>query len=229
MFSVARSKIGGLNPQQQKYVDAIVSGVSEKEAREIAEYKTSPKSDSITKAIKGLPVGEWSSAAKDYAFRLAIERISGKPLAEGFETWVMQRGRELEPEARAEHEIQSGVIVDRVGFIATDDRLFGASADGFIGDDDGAEYKCFIDPCKLRAFYIDEDASSVIDQVMGCLWITGRKRWHLGLYCPALREIGKHLWLKTFERDEEYIELLERDLVEFSGLVSDYEIKLREI
>ena len=49
--------------------------------------------------------GQFTEAAKDYAFRLAIERISGKPLDEGFETWQMKRGHELEPAARLAHEI----------------------------------------------------------------------------------------------------------------------------
>uniref|UniRef100_A0AAU8GT84 Transcriptional regulator SutA RNAP-binding domain-containing protein n=1 Tax=Pseudomonas phage PACT201 TaxID=3230130 RepID=A0AAU8GT84_9VIRU len=25
-----------------------------------------------------------------------------------------------------------------------------------------------------------------MDQVQGCMWITGRKFWHVGMYCPAL-------------------------------------------
>ena len=43
----------------------------------------------------GKNAGGFKEDAKDYAFRLAIERISGKPLDEGFETWQMKRGHEL--------------------------------------------------------------------------------------------------------------------------------------
>ncbi|BCD83631.1 hypothetical protein PSm6_00380 [Pseudomonas solani] len=227
MFHVARARVNGLTDQQAKYVNAILAGEDEQTAREAAGYKATPKAEAVFKAIAGHPVGEPSMAALDYAFRLAVERISGQPLDEGFETWQMKRGRELEHKARAEHEIEMCVSVQTCGFVTTDDCRFGCSADGLIGDDEGAEYKAFLAPEKIRAFHIDNDASGIMDQVQGCMWITGRKRWHIGMYCPALEPVGKQLWLKTFERDEAYIEQLEQDLWQFKLLVDQYEAKLR--
>lgn len=179
------------------------------------------------KLKSGPKKGQSTEKARDYAFRLAIERISGEPLDEGFETWQMKRGHELEPQARMEHEMTTGLIVHHAGFVTTDDGMFGASADGLIDPDGGSEYKCFIAPDKLRAFHIDGDISTVIDQVQGGMWITGRKWWHIGLYCPALESIGKQLWWKEFERDEEYIGELESDLLEFKAMVDEYEDMLR--
>ncbi len=173
---------------------------------------------------KGHPTDD----ALDYGFKIAIVRISGQPLVEGFETWQMKRGHELEPQARMEHEMQTGLIVQRAGFVMTDDGAFGASADGLIGEDGGCEYKCFVAPEKLRAFHIDNDASGIFDQVQGCMWITGRKYWHIGMYCPALEPIGRQLWWREFKRDEAYIEQLEEDLWRFKLLVDEYEAKLRE-
>ena len=227
MFSTIRAKVNGLDEKQKKYVGAILAGRTEASAREIAGYKAAPKAEAVQKAIDGEKVGEWSTVAQDYAFRLAIERISGEPLDEGFETWSMRRGHELEPEARREHEIQSGLVVQRAGFVLTNDDAFGASADGLIDPDEGSEYKCFIDPAKLRAFWIDNDPSSVMEQAQGCMWITGRKRWHICLYCPALEAVGKQLWWRVFERDDNFIEQMEIDLLEFKGLVDQYEQKLR--
>lgn len=171
--------------------------------------------------------GQPTAAALDYAFSLAIERIAGEPLDNGFETWAMRRGHELEPEARMEHEMKTGLVVQEAGFVTTDDRAFGCSADGLVGDDGGAEYKCFVDPSKLRSFHIDNDASDVFDQVQGCMWITGRKWWHIGLYCPALRPVGRQLWHREFPRDDNYIESLEADMWRFKLLVDDYERQLR--
>ena len=119
--------------------------------------------------------GDFTDAAKNYAFRLAIERISGKPLDEGFETWQMRRGHELEPEARSMHEAMAGVLVDRAGFVVTDDGWFGASADGLIDADGGCEYKCLISPESLIDVLLLEDLSKYMDQIQGCMWITGRK------------------------------------------------------
>lgn len=176
----------------------------------------------------GANKGDFASATKDYAFRLAIERISGQPLDEGFETWAMKRGHDLEPQARMEHEMQTGLVVTRAGFVLTDDRLFGASADGLIGEDGGSEYKCLISPETLRDVLIDQDFSSYIDQVQGCIWLTGSKWWDFCLYCPALEPIGRQLWMRRVERDDDYIERLESDLMEFADLVRSNEMALRK-
>ena len=227
MFSTVRAKVNGLDEKQSAYVNAILAGHTEAKAREIAGYKAAPKAEVVQRAIDGEKVGEWSDAAKNYAFRLAVERIAGEPLDEGFQTWAMRRGHELEPEARRELEAQKGFLVEVAGFVTTDDGAFGASADGFVGLDAGTELKCFLAPEKLRAFWFDNDAASVMDQMQGGMWISGKKRWHFGLYCPALRPVGKQLWSHTYERDDDYIEAMELDLIEFKGLVDGYEQKLR--
>lgn len=175
----------------------------------------------------GAKRGDFSAAARDYAFRLAVERISGQPLDEGYETFAMRRGHELEPEARKAHEIEAGVIVERAGFVLTDDKVFGASADGLIGDHGGSEYKCLIDAARLRTVLIDEDLAEFADQVQGCMWITGRRWWHFALYCPALAPIGRELWWREWRRDDDYIEAMEGELLEFKALVDMTEQRLR--
>lgn len=180
------------------------------------------------KLKSGANKGDYSEAAKDYAFRVAVERISGAPLDEGFETWQMRRGHELEEACRVAHESEVGMLVDLAGFVLTDDRKFGASADGLIDDDGGCEYKCFIAPEKLRSIIVGGDLSDVMDQIQGCLWITAREWWHFCLYCPALDPAGKALTLHHVKRDENYIESMEQDLIAFERLVTEYEAILRE-
>lgn len=171
--------------------------------------------------------GDFTEAAKNYAFRLAVEKISGIPLDEGFTTWQMKRGNELEPEARRRHEEEAGVIVERAGFILTADDAFGASADGLIGDDKGSEYKCLVSPEGLRDVLLNDDISEFIDQVQGCMWISGRKAWHFGLYCPALASIGADFTWREVARDDDYIEALEQDLIQFKQLSDGYYSKLK--
>lgn len=172
--------------------------------------------------------GDFTEAAKNYAFRVAVERIAGNPLDEGFETWQMKRGHELEPAARAAHEAVSGEVVFRAGFVVTDCGRFGASADGLIGEDAGSEYKCLVSPEGLRDVLLDDDITKYIDQIQGCMWITGRRRWHYAMYCPALESIGKELYWRVVERDDDYIEAMEADLIEFMRLVDRYEFTLRK-
>jgi len=176
----------------------------------------------------GKDKGKPTQAARDYAFRLAIERISGDPLDEGFQTYQMRRGNELEPAARELHGFAYGLDIDHAGFVLTADRRFGASADGLIGDDGGSEYKCFVSPEKLRPILLENDTSSVVDQVQGCMWITGRSWWHFALYCPALEPIGRELTVIPMERDDEHIEAMEADLLAFDRLVQEYEDTLRQ-
>lgn len=180
------------------------------------------------KLKSGPSKGEFAAAAGDYAFRLAVERISGQPLDEGFETWAMRRGHELEPAARLEHELAIGVVVQPAGFVTTDDNLFGASADGLIGEDGGAEYKCLVDPSRLRRVLMTGDISEFMDQIQGGMWITGRRYWDFCLYCPALERIGLQLWHRRVDRDDSYIDQMEMDLIAFERLVSENERALRE-
>ena len=227
MFVIARQKVGQLTEQQAAYVNAIQLGSDQKSAMVIAGYKAKPTSSTIERALAGERVGDFSDVAKKYAFALAIERINGQPLDEVFETYAMKRGHELEPMARAENERQAAVSVDPAGFILTDDSVFGCSADGLIGEYSGAEYKCFIDPERLYRFHIENDASEVFDQAQGCMWITGRTSWHIGMYCPALKKVGRQLWWREFKRDDNYINAMESELMEFKSLVDSLEQQLQ--
>lgn len=174
--------------------------------------------------------GEMSEAAKNYAFQLAIERISGSPLNEGFETWQMKRGQRLEPEARDHHMQDIGRRVKTVGLVLTDDRKFGASADGAIDGDPlgpgGAEYKCLVSPLELRKLYTENDYMKFYDQVMGGMWITGKHWWDFCVYCPPMRAANKHFLRWRIRRDDDYIDAMSLDLIAFDNLVEEYRTKL---
>lgn len=222
-----RHKVNGLTKQQASYVAALRGGATVEEAMLTAGYKKEPTSDVVARALAGEKVGEWSDTAKNYAFRMAIERISGEPLYEEFSgNFFTKRGQQLEPVARMMHEARYGILVEEVGFVVTDDRKFGASADGWIEGDGGAEYKCYLEPDKLRRILLDGDTSDVIDQCQGNMAITGRKFWHFGLYCPALDICGKALTVIVVNRDDNYIEEMWADLLELDALVDYYKSRL---
>jgi hypothetical protein len=230
MFSTIRAKVGMPNEQQQKFIDAACANGNTdfREAARIAGYKSVPTAACITKALSGEKVGEWSDAAKNYAFRLACERIGNAPLDETFETWAMRRGRELEEECRKRHEQDISMFVDLAGFVKTEDGKFGCSADSLIEPDGGAEYKCFYAPDKVRPIITGDDWGDIMDQVQGCMWITGRKWWDMCLYFPALASVEKDFTRKRIMRDDNYIESLEQDLMEFESLVSEWQTLLQQ-
>jgi len=183
----------------------------------------------IRRRLKSGPnKGDYTSAARDYAFRVAIERISGRPLEEDYTPWQAKRGMELESDARSLHAFTVGLDVEPTGLVRTDDDVFGASADGLIGDDGGAEYKCLLDVAKIRNIIFASDVSDYMDQIQGGMWITGRLWWHFCLYVPQLKDCKRDLTIHEVKRDDDYIEAMERDLVEFSSVVDRYEAMLRE-
>lgn len=219
MFKVARAKTGMLDERQAAFVKLVLEGTAEKVAAAAAGFKAPPSAECVQKALRGEPVGDRPEAAKNYAFGLAIERISGQPLQDDkFETYAMRRGHELEPLARRAHE-RLGIMVRRCGFITTADGRLGASTDGLIGDNGSSEYKCLVSPEGLRAILLDNDLSEFVDQLQGGLLVSEREWMHFGLYCPALEEIGQDLTLRLVRRDEAYITALRKDLYEFDGLV----------
>lgn len=184
----------------------------------------------LTRASGDKKAGDMTDKARTYAFRVAFERISGKPMDDdGLETWQMRRGTNLEPAARREHEIQRGVVVQRAGIVKTPDGKFGGSADGLIGTDGGSEYKCLVSPEGLRDVLLLNNYDEFLDQVHGCMWVTGRKWWHLCFYCPHLEAINYPLHVIEVKRDDDYIELLERDLLQFEKVVCSNEDRLRHL
>lgn len=229
MFTESRKITGGLNDQQLAFANAIKAGKDDKEAMALAGYKSKPKAAAIDAHIRGEKVGDFSQTAKDYAFKLAVERISGEPLEDPqFTPWQAKRGSELEPVARLLYEERKGVLVEETGLALTEDQEFGASLDGLVDDDGSVEIKCFLAPAKLAPIILHNDIADCMDQVQGGMWITGRKWADFILYCPALECIDKHLTIIRFERDEDYITELEKDLHEFNLYVKSIEEQLRK-
>ena len=183
-------------------------------------------SNFITARSKLKKDGKPTEAALNYAFRVAVESMSGYPLDEGFETWQMRRGRDLEDEARTRYELETGNEVQQCSFIATDCGFYGASADGLIETTKGLEIKCLVSPEKIRDAILNYDISPWIDQVQGGMWITEREEWAFVIYCPALAGVNREITIWNVQRDDAYIAHLKNDLDVFSDLVAEYREKL---
>lgn len=229
-FSVARSMVDGLTEQQAAYVNARKALKSEAEAMLQAGYKTKPTSGAIAKALAGDVVGRPSDAALKYAQLLAIERISGEPQDDVFQTWAMRRGQELEPQARELYQARTGYIVDEAGVVLTPDRWFGYSTDGEVyGQPGGVEIKCPAAAEKVAGVWLDPEPviAEYQDQIDGGMWLMGWQWIDLVVYTPWLASVGRELFIKRIHRDEARIEALERDLARFIRIVNDYEKRLR--
>lgn len=180
------------------------------------------------KPAKGEARGKPSAKCIGYAAQVAVERIAGRPIDKVFQNWQMREGQEQEPHARNAYDVETGNVVQEIGSIVTDDDLFLYSPDGLIGDDGLLEIKTLLSGDVILRVIGDGDLSEYMDQCMGGLWITGRKWIDLVLWAPALEPIGRALTIHRIERDDDAIEALEADLIEFSVMVQEAERKLRE-
>lgn len=81
-----------------------------------------------------------SAQQNKYAHELIAERVIMEPLTDMTSQW-MDRGGQLEGEARLSYEFLKTTIVKQVGFVKTDDESRGCSPDGLVDDDGMIEIK----------------------------------------------------------------------------------------
>lgn len=219
----ARDRSDGLTEQQRVYVTARLSGQTEAAAMAAAKYKKAPTAEAVALAISGELRKEWSEEAKAYAMDLAREREGGKA-PEKFVTKAMRTGTEQEPVAREQFEVIDGYLVQQAGFAYTEDRRFGCSVDGLLGDAGIWECKTMVSSQTLFRAMVYGDISDYRDQCLFELWLLRRKFVKLSLWCPDLQKLHTiHI-----DRDEAEMQALEDDLLAFDSLVLQYRNDLRK-
>lgn len=86
--------------------------------------------------------GQPSKSMKEYAKKLAQDMYAGKPVDAWEGNKYTERGHEIEEQALAAYEFRTELEVTKVGFCTDDHQRYGASPDGFVGDDGLVEAKC---------------------------------------------------------------------------------------
>jgi hypothetical protein len=159
--------------------------------------------------------GIWSASADAYINQLVAERLTGER-EEVFQSHHMLRGTELEPDARDLYSLISDAEVTEVGFCLHDTLSAGCSPDGLIGEDGGLEIKCAAPSTHVEYLRGGVLPSKYKQQVMGCLWITGREWWDFVSYHPTMKPL-----IVRVERDEEYIAALEKCVTKAVNLIEE--------
>lgn len=152
--------------------------------------------------------GEPSKSAEKYMFKLAGEKVSGVA-EESYQNASMQRGCELEDEARQLYQIMNDCVVDQVGFCISDEG-YGCSPDGFVGDDGMIEIKCPSISTHVKYLIDGKLPSDYFQQVHGQLLVTGRKYCDFVSHYPGL----KPLIVRVYP-DTEFIARLQNELKKF--------------
>lgn len=170
-----------------------------------------------------LKSGAPSKKCIDYALDVAREREGGEAM-QAFVSGAMRLGTEQEPYARAVYERKTGSLVEEAGFITTPDRLFGVSVDGLVGQDGIIEIKTMVSSDTLFTAFVEGDISAYVDQCNGAMWLLGRQWIDLVLWVYDLERMK----IIRIERDDDAIEALEADLMEFERMVTKHQIALRD-
>lgn len=129
--------------------------------------------------------GAPSKKCTDYARDVAREREGGEPMAV-FVNGAMRLGTEQEEPARDTYQLKTKNFVEEAGFITTQDRLFGVSVDGLVGDDGIIEIKTMVSSDTLFTAFVEGDISAYVDQCNGAMWLLGRKWIDLVLWVHDL-------------------------------------------
>jgi hypothetical protein len=164
--------------------------------------------------------------AKDYALRIALERINGFKAEFGFSNDHMERGHEQEPVARMLYENEYFAEVLNGGFFDCGD--YGDSPDGLIGDDGVIEIKSVIAKTHYATMMRGSFDPAYKWQLVGHLDCTNRDWVDFTSYCSDFPK-EKQLIVYRSDRDDfkEELKMLEERRFEFLKLVNEVEQKIR--
>ena len=160
----------------------------------------------------------FGNPAKDYAKRVAIEGITKAPV-ETFKNEWMERGNELEHEARQLYEKETFNVVAAGGFVESG--CYGASSDGLVGEDGMIEIKSVKYNTHFARLEKGGMDKSYEWQMRGQMWLYDRAWCDFVSYCPEF-PVGKQLYIFRVERDDELEEVMKGRLEEFLGLLETY-------
>lgn len=138
----------------------------------------------LAKVQKGEAAGR-----RNLRIQLVLERLTGVPQEDGFQSKDMARGNEMEAEAFAAYEALTGNLTRRAGFLAHPELMAGCSVDGEIGNFAGiVELKVPKSATHLGYLRSKQVPDDYLKQVQHCLWITGAAWCDFVSYDPRFPE-----------------------------------------
>ena len=164
--------------------------------------------DRIITPVKGLQARQ----SKPYMRRLNAEWIAGEQLEdEEYRNRWMERGQDLEDAAVLAYETLADLETSPGSYwtIEIGGGRAGCSPDRLIGDDGILEIKAPLLSTQVTGA-LDGVEIAHVCQLQGLLWVTGRRYLDLFSFHPMLV-----LPAKRIQRDEEFIEKLEKAVKEF--------------
>jgi putative phage-type endonuclease len=193
-------------------------------AARLGKATASRISDVIAKPRSGNGI---SASRANYEAQLVCERLTGER-AEEFSNKQMDRGIELEPQARAAYEFQTDNEVKEVGFIDHPRILMtGASPDGLIADDGITQIKCRNQAKHMAYLLYGKLSKAENTQIQWEMACTGREWCDFVNFHPGFPP-EMQLFIKLVPRDAGLIKEMEREVQRFLDEVAGKVAKLTE-
>jgi putative phage-type endonuclease len=161
-----------------------------------------------------------------YKIKVVLERITGKTAIDGYTDKNMERGIDLEGEARNNYEVETGNKVVEVGFI---DHpiipMYGVSPDGLVGDDGMCEIKVVQSNVMLDYIYDREIPTNYQKQMQSQMGTADRQWNDFVAFSP---DMPHHLQLLVIrlERDNAVIQEQEVDVMAF---LKEVEVQVQQL
>ena len=159
------------------------------------------------------PRGGEPKGRRTYMLKLIGEILTGEPMY-NFSNDHMERGKEMEDEARDAYAFMTDLDPQRIGFLRRGDA--GCSPDSLIGDNGMLEIKTKLAHLQLDCILSDELPSEHRAQCQGQLWIAEREWVDFVSYWPGLP-----LFVKRVFRDEDYIKQLAAAVQAFNAEMNE--------
>lgn len=155
----------------------------------------------------------FSATAKTYMLELIAEILTGEQ--KEISGKALEWGSNNEKGAQIEYAFEQGFVVDEIGICLTDDRLIGASPDGFIGEHGMLEIKNpYNSAIHINTVISGEMPKEHMPQIQGNLMVNGRQWCDFVSYDKRIDGKGR-IFITRINRDEEYIAELQKKLTAF--------------
>lgn len=156
----------------------------------------------------------YSASRANYMAELICERLTGAR-TDSFVSSSMAWGTSTEPEARTAYQLQTGSIVEQVGFVEHPSiPMAGASPDGLVDDTGLLEIKCPNTATHIDTLLSDVHPAKYYDQMQWQMACTGRQWCDFVSYDPRMPE-RMRLAIRLVPRDDERISVLEAEVIKF--------------
>lgn len=187
-------------------MDNIEQGSEEWHKLRLGKVTASRIADLLARTKTG-----WGASRKNYEAQLIAERLTGER-DETYKSPEMERGNEVEAEARQAYEFFNDVTISDSSFVDHPTiEMSGASPDGEVEEDGLIEIKCPNTATHLATLLGASIKGVYLKQMQWQMACTGRKWCDFVSYDPRM-PAHLRLHVQRIERDDDFIEEVENEV-----------------